>query len=112
MRKWIILLLLCLLGFGQRLTAPADTTLNRITYEQEQIKLNLNKAGKQLTGARGSFFTGLLLNIAGTTLILVADDTEDTKFALGIGCNAIGFICQCFSWFQIGSAGQNLKTEK
>lgn len=107
MKKYIFLLVLCSIVFAQM---PADT-LNRFVYEQKQIKINLNDAGKELKSARASFFIGILLGGIGTTLILTSDSTATTKFKMGMAINALGLISHFFSWIQIGRAGDKLQIE-
>lgn len=107
-KKYIVLLMLCSLVSAQ---VPADT-LNWLLYENKQIKLNLENAGKNLNNAELSFFIGLALNIVGSTIITmnaISDESSDALIITGIGINFVALVTHVLAWRQIGSAGDKLK---
>jgi len=96
--------------FSQSLPILQDS-LPLSKFKIENLQMNLNKAGSDLTGARTTFFLSVLISTAGTVLILTADskDENDNKETMGIALNLAAIVLNVFSWIQIGSAGSKLQ---
>ena len=108
-KKSVVLMLLGSMAFGQLLQPPTTDTLHWLLWENNQIQLKLKDAGNKLSNARWGFYAGIVLNVAGTILILSAEDEHDGKIPFGIGINVIGFLIYCWAWSDIGYAGDRLR---
>ncbi len=97
------------MAFGQLLQPATTDTLQWLVYENNRINLKLKDAGNKLSNARWGFFIALSLNVAGTIFILTAEDEHDGRIPFGVGINVIGLFVYCWTWLDIGNAGDKLK---